>query len=139
LRYDPMAMDTARTVRRSLLLRVSREQLWQALTRPARLAAWFGADVVELELLPGGRIVFEGRDGSVRRGLVQAVDPPRRFAFRWLPIAVGPDGASARFPRATVEFVLEEADDGTRLTVTESTFPFGGEDAGTAKRVLLRA
>jgi uncharacterized protein YndB with AHSA1/START domain len=132
-------MDTARTVRRSLVLHVSREQLWEALTRPARLAAWFGADVVELELRPGGRIVFEGQDGSIRRGLIQAVDPPRRFTFRWLPITVGSDGASASFPRATVELVLEETDGGTRLTVTESTSPFGGEDSGSRDRVLLRA
>ena len=133
------AMETARTVRRSLVLHVSRKRLWEALTRPVRLAAWFGADVVELELRPGGRIVFAGPDGSIRRGLVQAVDPPQRFAFRWLPIAVGPDGASAPFPRATVEFVLDETDDGTRLTVTESTSPLGDEDARTSQPELLRA
>jgi uncharacterized protein YndB with AHSA1/START domain len=139
LRYYPGHMDAARTVRRSLDLPVSMEQLWEALTRPARLAAWFGADVIELELRPGGRIVFEGQDGSVRRGLVQVVDPPRRFVFRWLPIAVGSDGSSVPFPRATVEFVLAETDEGTHLTVTESTSPLGGEDAGTPQRVLLRA
>jgi uncharacterized protein YndB with AHSA1/START domain len=132
-------MDPPRSVQRSLVFPVSREQLWEVLTRPARLAAWFGAAVVELELRPGGRIIFEGLDGSVRRALVQAVDPPRRFAFRWLPIAAGPGGVSMRFARATVEFVLDETDEGARLTVTESTSPFVGEAAGAPQGVLLHA
>jgi uncharacterized protein YndB with AHSA1/START domain len=131
-------MDTAPTIRRSLDLPVTRERLWEALTRSDRLATWFGADVVELELRPGGRIVFAGWDGSIRRGLVQAIDPPRHFSFRWLPIAQAPDGGSVPIPRSTVEFVLDETDDGTRLTVTESTIPLAGEDARTA-RVLLMA
>ena len=132
-------MESARTVRRSLVLHVSREKLWEALTRPARLATWFGADVVELELWPGGRIVVEGSHGSIRRGLVQTVDPPCRFAFRWLPIAVGPEGESVPFPRATVEFLLDEVDGGTRLTVTESTSAFGGAETRTPQRALLIA
>jgi uncharacterized protein YndB with AHSA1/START domain len=122
-------------VERSLVLPVSPSELWNTLTRPERLSAWFGAKVVELELWPGGRIVFREPGATIRRGLIQTVDPPRCFAFRWLPVVEGPDGAMDPVARTTVEFVLEEAEEGTRLTVTESTAPAQGA-AGPLHRAI---
>jgi uncharacterized protein YndB with AHSA1/START domain len=106
-------------VERSIELESGIQEVWAALTRPERLSTWFGADVVEVELRPGGRITFE-RTGAAWRGLVEAVEPPRRFAFRWL-VREGHAGEM----RTRVEFVLEPSPTGTVLTVRET--PLWGE------------
>ena len=62
--------------------------VWDALTDPAELAAWFGADA-EVDLRVGGAIRFRWPDGSERRGLVIDLDPPRRLAFRWRELRTG--------------------------------------------------
>jgi uncharacterized protein YndB with AHSA1/START domain len=90
------------------------EDVWEALTRAERVSEWFGAAAVDLDLHPGGRVTFE-RDGTRLRGLVEAIDPPRAFSFRWLPSGDAPAGRRTR-----VEFRLEATDGGTRLTVRET-------------------
>jgi uncharacterized protein YndB with AHSA1/START domain len=98
---------------RSIELETDIEDVWSALTKPERLSEWFGATAVEAELRPGGRITFEG-DGTVWRGLVDEVDRPHVFAFRWLPRPGDPLGERTR-----VEFRLSPVPGGTRLTVHE--------------------
>ena len=100
--------------------------VWEALTDPAELAAWFGADA-EVDLRIGGAIRFRWPDGSERRGLVIDIDPPRRLAFRWRelrPGAAGPVAADA----TVVAFTLDADDAGTRVTVTESPGVLGTDE-----------
>jgi uncharacterized protein YndB with AHSA1/START domain len=132
-------VDALRGIERTVELPVTPEELWVALTRPEQLSTWFGADVLELELRAGGRVALVDRDSTIRRGLVQEVERPHRFSFRWLPIAEGPEGFSGALPATWVEFTLEEREGGTRLTVRETASPFGGEAAGTSPRVLVSA
>jgi uncharacterized protein YndB with AHSA1/START domain len=110
-------MDTPNSTERSLVLPIERKELWKLLTRPEELSEWFGAEVLKLELHPGGDILFRTEDGGVRQAEVQIIDPPHRFTFRWLSLEDS-DG-SARAGDGTVEFLLEETREGTRLTVTE--------------------
>jgi uncharacterized protein YndB with AHSA1/START domain len=108
--------DDLGTVERSLILPVPREELWGLLTRPEELSLWFGAEVVELELRPGGRIAFRGPDGRTRRALIQELESPTRLVFRWLP----PGGEAVDEHPSMVEFLLEKVANGTRLTIVES-------------------
>jgi uncharacterized protein YndB with AHSA1/START domain len=116
---------------------VGPEELWAALTQPEQVSAWFGAEVLELEVRPGGRVAFRDDDGTIRRGLVQDVERPRRFAFRWLPITQRGTGDWGPLPATLVEFVLQERDRGTLLTVRESPSRFDSEPS--TSRVLLSA
>jgi uncharacterized protein YndB with AHSA1/START domain len=100
--------------------------VWDALTDPAELAAWFGADA-EVDLRAGGAIRFRWADGSERRGLVIDVDPPRRLAFRWRGLRVGAVGLAAA-GATVVAFTLEAQGDGTRVTVTESPGVLGTDE-----------
>jgi uncharacterized protein YndB with AHSA1/START domain len=97
-------------IQREVIFEAPLEEVWQALTRPERLREWFANDV-ELDVRPGGAGVFRWDDGSLRHAVVEDVEEERRLAFRWSD----EDGSESR-----VELALEEAADGTRLTVTET-------------------
>lgn len=88
------------------------EVAWDAVTDPAALSEWFGADV-ELEPRPLGRGTFRFPDGSVRFAIVEEVDAPHHLAWRWWPAH---DRASAT--RVAVDLV--EVDHETKVTVVES-------------------
>ncbi len=105
---------------RRITLPASREEVWHALTQPAPLSDWFGADVVELDVRPGGRLVVRDEDRTIRRALIETVDPPSALIFRWLPIEQDADGAAHPAPATTVEIHLIESQEGTELTVFES-------------------
>ena len=91
--------------------------VWTALTRADQLGAWFGTQAA-FGLRPGGEVVFT-RDkptgSSTSRGVIETIEPTRRFAFRW---QANPGNAPLTF----VEFTLEPHDEGTRLRVVESGF-----------------
>jgi uncharacterized protein YndB with AHSA1/START domain len=99
--------------------------VWDALTDPAELAAWFGAEA-EVDLRIGGAIRFRWADGSERRGLVVDLDPPHRLAFRWRELHVGGSGLTVA-DATVVAFTLEADDQGTRVTVTESPGVIGAD------------
>ncbi|MGI8750798.1 MAG: SRPBCC family protein [Acidimicrobiales bacterium] len=101
-------------IERQLVLPVPAESLWDAITDPADVAAWFGS-TVEWELRPGAPARFDGHDGSRRRGLVTEVQPGRRLSFRWWNDSDGPHTAS----EVTYDLDPDPDGDGTRLVVTE--------------------
>ena len=61
------------------------ERVWEAVTQPDELAAWFPARVSYDELRAGTELsfVFPGGEGPPGSGEVVDLDPPRRFVFTW--------------------------------------------------------
>ena len=96
-------------IRKEIVLPAPREDVWEALTEPERLADWF-ANEVDLDLRPGGGASFRWSNGEERNATVTEVDPERRLAFSWDDEGEG-----------EVEFTLDDDGDGTRLTVVESS------------------
>jgi uncharacterized protein YndB with AHSA1/START domain len=106
------------TIEREVILPVPPERVWTALTRADQLGAWFGTQAT-IDLRPGGEVVFTW-DGSTgprgqNRGVIETVEPTRRFAFRW-------EASAGHTPTTRVEFTLEAHAEGTRLLVVESGF-----------------
>jgi uncharacterized protein YndB with AHSA1/START domain len=99
-------------IRRQVVMPVTPERLWQALTDPEQVAGWFGGHL-EWELKEGGRAWFQGDDGTERVGRVEAVRPGRHLRFRWRSVAVDESGVSE------VSYLLEPVEEGTRLTIQE--------------------
>jgi uncharacterized protein YndB with AHSA1/START domain len=92
-------------------------QVWAALTSAEGLGTWFG-DQATVDLRPGGsaRLTWTGGDAADLR--IERLEEPAVFGFTW-PIFGLPDDD----PRRTyVEFTLEPAGAGTRLTVVETGF-----------------
>jgi uncharacterized protein YndB with AHSA1/START domain len=117
-------------IRRQIVMPVSPERLWEALTEPGQLAKWFGADV-EWDLREGGPARFRRDDGTERAGRVEAVRPGRHLRFRWWPAepaasrppaARGPKQDPPGEPEEDVEseisYLLEPIDEGTRTRLT---------------------
>jgi uncharacterized protein YndB with AHSA1/START domain len=106
------------SIEREVILPVPPARVWAALTRPDQLGAWFGTHA-SIDLRPGGEVIFtwDGSTGprATNRGVVEVVEPPNRFVFRWQP---SPDVE----PMTRVEFTLEPHPEGTRLRVVESGF-----------------
>ena len=53
-------------IRREIVLPAPREDVWEALTEPERLADWFANDV-DLDLRPGGGASFRWSNGESGR------------------------------------------------------------------------
>ena len=100
-------------------------KVWAALTTADGLAAWFGNEAA-IVLRPGGAARMRwNEEGFTAEMRVERVEEPRVFGFTW-----GIYGLPAGDPRRTyVEFTLEPAGAGTRLTVVESGFAQLPEDA----------
>jgi uncharacterized protein YndB with AHSA1/START domain len=71
-------------IRRQIVMPVSPDRLWQALTDPDEMAGWFGARV-EWTLEEDSPARFLADDGSQRAGRVEVVRPGRHLRFRWWP------------------------------------------------------
>jgi uncharacterized protein YndB with AHSA1/START domain len=98
--------------------------VWAALTTAEGLGTWFGNEAT-IDLRPGGvaRMMWTGGPAVEMR--VERVEEPTAFGYTW-PIYGLPEGD----PRRTyVEFTLEPAGAGTRLTVVETGFAQLPEEA----------
>jgi uncharacterized protein YndB with AHSA1/START domain len=104
---------------REITVAAAPEVVWDALTDPGELAAWFGAEA-EVDLRVGGAVRFRWADATERRGLVIEIDPPRRLAFRWRELRASNATGLAVAEATVVEFTLEAEGPSTRVTVTES-------------------
>jgi uncharacterized protein YndB with AHSA1/START domain len=98
-------------VERELDLPVEPDEAWEALADPERLGEWLGGEL-ELDLEPGGDLRIELEDGE-RVGWVEEVEPSERLSFWWRK----PEDELA----TRVQISLEEADDGTRVRVLETS------------------
>jgi uncharacterized protein YndB with AHSA1/START domain len=104
------------TIEREILIEAPAEVVWHTITEPAQLTQWF-ADRVDLVIEPGARgyLEFGDQGGPV---VVETVDPPVRFSFRWNhPHGEEPAAGNSML----VEFTLTpEGAERTRLRVVES-------------------
>jgi uncharacterized protein YndB with AHSA1/START domain len=112
-------------IEQSTMIRAPRARVWKALSDSAEFGAWFGCSFdqpfragewVRGQMTVGG---YEGFPIEVR---VEAIEPERHFAYRWHPAAIEPEVDYSSEPTTLVEFFLEEAPGGTRLTVVETGF-----------------
>jgi len=103
-------------IEREVLIEAPAEVVWRIVTEPDQMSKWF-ADRVELVVEPGahGYMHFGDQGGPV---VVETVDPPARFSFRWNhPRGEKPVAGNSML----VEFTLTpEGEERTRLRVTES-------------------
>ena len=69
-----------------------------------------------------GRITTPGYEHVTMEIAIERMEPERLFAYRWHPYAVDPKIDYSAEPTTLVEFILEEAEGGTAVTIVESGF-----------------
>jgi len=107
-----------RAIEKEVVIEAPLEVVWRLVTDPEQIRQWF-ADEAEVELRVGGNGRLRFKSGDSYQLQVEALEPFRRFAFRW----VQPEGSPARADNSMlVEFLLEPEGSGTRLRVVESGF-----------------
>jgi uncharacterized protein YndB with AHSA1/START domain len=94
------------TIKRSIWINAPRERVWQAVSEPEQIAAWFAPGMTfKME----NNIVSILMDGQfIDVAWVEVLEPPRQLTTRPLP---GKQTATT--------YLLEEENGGTRFTVTE--------------------
>jgi uncharacterized protein YndB with AHSA1/START domain len=101
---------------RDILIEAPAAVVWRTVTEPDQLTQWL-ADRVDLVIEPGARgyMGFGDQGGEV---VVEDVEPPSRFSFRWNhPRGAEPGAGNSML----VVFTLTpEGEERTRLRVTES-------------------
>jgi uncharacterized protein YndB with AHSA1/START domain len=105
-------------VEKEILIEAPVEVVWRLLTEPEQIRQWF-ADEAEIELRVGGKGALAFKEHGSYQLQVEAMEPPRRFAFRWVR---RPGLVLRNDTTLLVEFTLEPANGGTRLRVIESGF-----------------
>jgi len=116
-------------VQRSTFIRSPRTRVWNALTEISQFCKWFSVAMLDsgAQFQPGRSVrlvsTHEGpcKDAEFSMDIVEIV-PQSLFSWRWHPGApIAGEDLSAE-PQTLVEFRLEDAEGGTRVTVTESGF-----------------
>ena len=105
-------------IERDVLIDASRERVWEVLTDADHVAHWFGA-AAEIDPRPGGHAQFGWQDQAVFQAIVERVDRPTTFAYRWARDAGADPGTGTG---TLVEFTLTEVPTGTLLRVVETGF-----------------
>lgn len=129
-------------IEKRVLLRAPLERVWRAISDAEEFGRWFGIRF-DGPFVAGtsvtGAIIPTTVDAEVAErqephaGVrstwhIVAIEPRRRFAYRWHPFAVDPSVDYDREPTTLVEFTLSEAPAGVWLTITESGFEGIPED-----------
>lgn len=100
-------------------------RVWRAIADYREFGTWFRV-AMEGPFVAGkearGRITYPGKEHLVMTVAVQRIEPERLLSFTWHPYAIDPNTDYSAEPSTLVEFILQPAADGTRLTVVESGF-----------------
>jgi len=112
-------------IEKNVTLAAPRSRVWRAITTAQEFGAWFGVKL-DGAFAPGatlrGKITHPGYEHVTMEVVVVRMEPERYFAYRWHPYAIEPGVDYSPEPMTLVEFFLEEAKTGTRLTIVESGF-----------------
>jgi len=112
-------------IEKTVVLKAPRSRVWRGLTNSTEFGTWFRAIFTE-EFVEGAvlraRITYPGWEHMTMEIRIVRMEPERYFAFRWHPHEVDLSKDYAAEPTTLVEFTLDDAPDGTRLTVVESGF-----------------
>jgi len=123
-------------IRKQAVLRAPVERVWQAITDAGKFGEWFGVKF-DAPFEAGKRVtgcitptkvdrevakLQEPHAGKPFEWVVESIQPESRAVFRWHPFAIDSSVDYSSEPMTRIEFLLEDVDKGTRLTIVESGF-----------------
>lgn len=102
-----------------------RSRVWRALTDYRQFGQWFGVSLTS-PFTPGaavnGKLTIKKYEDLDLTLWVDKIEPEKFFSFRWHPYAIEVGVDYSAEPTTLVAFTLEDAGQGTKLTIVESGF-----------------
>jgi uncharacterized protein YndB with AHSA1/START domain len=118
-------MTNTDRIEKKVILRAKPSRVFSALSDSSQFGTWFRAKL-DGPFVQGksvhGRVTYPGYEHLVFEMAIARVEPDRYFAYRWHPYPNDPKMDYSKEPMTLVEFSLEEAKEGTLLTIVESGF-----------------
>lgn len=129
-------MSVPDRIEKQIFLRAPIARVFSAISNSEEFGIWFGV-AFDGPFVAGERLTgkmrptqvdpdvakmqesFEGMPFDV---IVERIEPPHLFSFRWHPYAIEPTADYSKEPSTLVEFRLTEVEGGTQLEITESGF-----------------
>jgi uncharacterized protein YndB with AHSA1/START domain len=112
-------------IEKSVVLRVPRERAWEAFSTAKAFGEWFGVKL-QGTFKPGvrlnGKVTQRGYEDYPFELAMDRIEQERLFSYRWHPGATERGKDYSGQPTTLVEFRLDDAPGGTRLTLVESGF-----------------
>ncbi len=123
-------------IEKKVLLKATRARVWSAISDSQKFGSWFGMQV-DGPFVAGKKItgtiqptkvdpeiakLQEPHKGTAFSIDIETIDPEKEFSFRWHPFAVDKSIDYSKEPTTLVRFLLEDAEGGVLLTITESGF-----------------
>jgi len=112
-------------IEKAVTLKAPRARVWRAIADARQFGEWFRVRL-DGEFAVGaiirGHITYPGYEHVTMEVAVERMEPERFFSYRWHPYAIDPKVDYSPEPMTLVEFTLEDAPGGTRLTIVESGF-----------------
>ncbi|ONI76363.1 hypothetical protein ALI144C_37580 [Actinosynnema sp. ALI-1.44] len=96
------------------------ENVWAALTETEHIRVWWAFGGAEVDLRPGGAMVFRWEEHGEYHSVIETVEPAKRFTFR---MSATPGEQPGPRNETLVDFTLSATANGTHLRFTESGFP----------------
>ena len=88
-------MDTTTTtdrIAKEILLRAPLARVWRAISDPDEFGSWFRVDMSGVRFEPGkpvhAKMTYPGHEGTPFEMVVDRMEAPRRFSFRWHPYGI---------------------------------------------------
>lgn len=117
-------MNKQLIVQNSIFIQAPAEKVWDALTTPEQTKKYmFGCEAIS-EWRPGSALIwkgnFDGHELIAVKGSIVDIKPGRFLSYT----TIDPNSAVEDIPQnyLTVTYTLEDAKDGTTLTVTQGDF-----------------
>jgi uncharacterized protein YndB with AHSA1/START domain len=118
-------MSAEDRIEKRILLRAPRARVWRALADAEQFSNWFGVKLSG-SFAPGarlpGQVTHKGYEHVAFEIAIERMEPERLLSWRWHPHPIDPKADYSAEPTTLVVFELEDAPEGTLLTVVESGF-----------------
>lgn len=120
-----MAAPSTDRIEKHFEVRAPLAKVWQAISDSRQFSTWFGINLSD-PFVEGqttrGKITAKGYEHFKVEFMVEKIEAPRYFAYRWHPYPSDPKVDYSAEPTTLVEFTLEETASGTAVTIVESGF-----------------
>jgi uncharacterized protein YndB with AHSA1/START domain len=112
-------------IEKKIELRAPRSRVWRAVSTAEEFGTWFKVNL-DGAFAEGastyGNITHPGYEHLRMEIQVERIEPERYFSYRWHPYAIDPAVDYSGEPTTLVEFILDETEGGTAVTIIESGF-----------------